>query len=172
MKTTGISLIAAMDRHRVIGINNSLPWSLPADMKHFKRLTWGKPVLMGRKTFESIGRPLPGRINIVLSTGKSYKGSGIDVVRSIDEALELASGHTEVMVIGGASVYEQCLPYADKLYLTLVNGAFKGDTRFPERSSGDWEVNEQVDHEADAKNAFGYSFVTLCRTGLQKRDAV
>ena len=123
-----ISMIAAMGHGRVIGIENRLPWKLPADMKWFRLHTLGKPIVMGRKTFESFGaRALPGRQNIVITHDQSYQAEDADVVHSIDEALAVAADAEEVMIIGGASFYEQMLPQVDRLYITWVHGQFEGD---------------------------------------------
>lgn len=157
-----ISLISAMGRNRVIGINNTLPWRLPADLKHFKQITLGKPVLMGRKTYESIGKPLPGRTNIIISRDSDYQVPGCIVVHSIDAALA-AADHNEVMVIGGAALYEQMLPRADRLYLTLIDEDFKGDAWFPEINYAQWQERERFDHAPDVANAYHYSFLMLQR---------
>ncbi len=159
-----ISLISAMGRNRVIGINNTLPWRLPADLKHFKQITMGKPILMGRKTYESIGKPLPGRTNIIVSGDRDYQVPGCIVAHSIDAALTAAAGHEEVMVIGGAALYEQMLPRANRLYLTLIDEDFKGDAWFPEIQSGQWQEQERVAHAPDAANPYHYSFLMLQRT--------
>lgn len=161
---TTISLIAAMAENRVIGINNTLPWHLPADFKHFKSVTMGKPILMGRKTYESIGRPLPGRTNVIITNNSDYCAEGCEVVNSIDEALSLTSDQPEVMVIGGASFYQQTLPIAHKIYLTIIHHNFEGDAHFVEFDQSQWREVERVDHEADEKNGYPYSFVTLERT--------
>ncbi len=159
-----LSLIAAMDRNRLIGKDNALPWRLPADLKHFKAMTLGKPVLMGRKTFESIGRPLPGRENIVITRNPGFAADGCKVVFSIEEALEYASHHEEVMVIGGANFYEQLLPRADRLYLTLIDHAFEGDAWFPQWPSEEWcEVSVEA-HDPDENNRYPYRFVILERS--------
>lgn len=158
-----IALIAAMGTNRVIGIDNRLPWYLPADFKHFKALTLGKPVLMGRRTFESIGRPLPGRHNIVVTRDPNFRPSGVTVVSSIEEALEQAAPASETMVIGGASFYEQMLPRANRLYLTLVHGDFEGDAYFPAWDAPQWEQVERQDCPPDGSGGPSYSFVTLDR---------
>ncbi len=158
-----ISIIAAMADNRVIGINNQLPWDLPADMKWFRQNTMGKPVLMGRKTYDSIGRPLPKRRNIVISRDESLKIEGCEVVSSAEDAFELCSAEEEVMVIGGASFYEQTLPQADRLYLTLVHSEIDGDAWFPEVNFKQWQELERIDHQADEANAFDYSFLILER---------
>ena len=158
-----VSIIAAMSENRVIGRHNKLPWHLPADMKHFKRLTMGKPVVMGRKTFESIGGPLSGRTNIVITRNKQYHTDDCIIVHSIDEAFDLAKTSNELMVIGGASFYEQALPLADRMYLTLVHTTLSGDALFPQYKEEDWIVVNRSDHEADDKNSLAYSFIEMQR---------
>ncbi len=158
-----LSIIVAMAANGVIGRNNELPWHLPADLQHFKQTTMGKPILMGRKTFESIGRPLPGRTNIVITRDDSYTAQGCVVVTSIEDALKAAAGHDEVMVIGGAELYRQVLPEAKTIYLTRIHESFEGDTRFPEIRNTEWHQVERVDHEADEKNPYDYSFIRLDR---------
>lgn len=158
-----ISLIAAMADNRVIGIENRLPWNLPADMKWFRQHTLGKPVLMGRKTFESIGKPLPNRTNIVVTRDAGWTAPGCVVVKDIDAALRAAGDATEVMVIGGASFYAQMLPRAQRLYLTLVHAEIEGDAWFPEINFAEWQEIERHDHVADEANAYPYSFVIYQR---------
>lgn len=144
-------------------MKNSLPWHLPADFKYFKETTFGKTIVMGLKTFESIGgKPLPGRKNIILNNDENYKVSeGCMVTRSIEELLEMTKNEKEVMVCGGASVYRQFLPLADRLYITFVHGNFEGDTFFPEFDSEEWEEIKRIDNKADEKNAYDYSFVVF-----------
>ena len=155
-----ISLIAAMADDRAIGIENRLPWKIPADMKWFREKTMGKPMIMGRKTFESFGaKPLPGRTNIIITHDKQYQAEGAVVVHSIDDALQAAGDVDEVMIIGGASFYEQMLPRATRFYLTLVHGKFDADAWFPEFNEKEWRVTERHDHEADENNACAYSFL-------------
>lgn len=132
-----ISLIVAHDKNRVIGYNNAMPWHLPGDLQYFKATTMGKPVVMGRKTFESIGRPLPGRRNIVITRNASYQAEGIEKVGSLDEALSLVSDVPEIMIIGGEQIFTQSLPLADRLYITLIDETFEGDTFFP--SYDEWK---------------------------------
>jgi len=157
-----ISIIAAMDKNRLIGSQNGLPWHLPADFKHFKEVTLGKPVLMGRKTFESIGRPLPGRKNIVISRS-GFKTDGIESVDSIDAGLELVADAEEVMIIGGANIYEQVISQAEKMYLTYVDTECVGDAWFPEFNQADWvKINEQL-VKADEKNNYNFTVVTYKR---------
>ncbi len=163
-----IALISAMARNRVIGRNNSLPWKLPADMQHFKSLTTGHPVIMGRKTFESLGRPLPNRTNIVISRNPDYAPAGCLAARSIDAALELAARHLppddpQAFVIGGENLYAQLLPRADRLYLTRIEADIDGDAWFPEFDTHDWLETERRHHPADDRNPHACVFVTLER---------
>jgi len=158
-----IAIVVAMAANRVIGRDNRLPWRLPADLRHFKRVTLGKPILMGRKTYESIGRPLPERTNIVVTRDHAYVAPGCVVVHSIESALKAADGHEEVMVIGGTDFYWQLLPKADRIYLTLVHEEFEGDALFPELNVGEWREVERTDCEPDEKNPWPYSFIRLER---------
>lgn len=159
-----ISLIWAMADDRVIGIENRLPWKLPADMKWFRQHTLGKPIVMGRKTFESFGgRTLPERTNIIITRDAGYQVAGAVVVHSIEAALDAAGDVDEVMVIGGANLYEQLLPRADRLYMTLVHDRFEADAWFPDFDRNEWFEVERHDHEADANNPHPYSFVILDR---------
>ena len=160
-----ISMIAAMAHDRVIGKDNQMPWHLPADLAHFKRVTLGKPVLMGRKTFESIGRPLPGRRNLVISRNPGYQAEGIEVVGSVEAALALlaSSAVSELMVIGGGHLYAELLPSADCLYLTQIDLAVEGDTRFPAFDDGQWQRIDSESHQADEKNPHPYRFETWQR---------
>jgi len=153
-----ISIISAMDKKQLIGKDNGLPWRIPADLQFFKRVTMGKPVIMGRKTFESIGRPLPGRQNIVITRDQDYVVEGCDVVNSTVDALTIAGDVDEVMVIGGANVYQQFIGQADNLYMTRVQGEFEGDAWFPEIDFKEWVLAENEDHQADEKNECDYSF--------------
>ncbi|MBL0596250.1 type 3 dihydrofolate reductase [Aeromonas jandaei] len=160
-----ISMIAAMAHDRVIGKDNQMPWHMPADLAHFKRVTLGKPVLMGRKTFESIGRPLPGRRNLVISRNPDYQADGIEVVGSVEAALALLAENevAEVMVIGGGHLYAELLPRADCLYLTRIELEVEGDTRFPAFADEQWQCVEREAHRADEKNPHPYSFETWLR---------
>lgn len=162
-----ISLIAAMARNRVIGKDNAMPWHLPADLAHFKRITLGKTVIMGRHTFESIGRPLPGRKNIIISRRPDYRPEGCVVVNSIDAALASAESE-EVMIIGGGQLYAEMLPRAQRLYLTLIDAELEGDTHFPDYEAYSWREIGRETHGPDEKNAYGYEFVTLERTGTDR----
>ncbi|MEZ5541983.1 MAG: type 3 dihydrofolate reductase [Pseudomonadota bacterium] len=158
-----LSIIVAMDANRVIGHENRLPWHLPADLRHFREITMGKPIVMGRRTWESIGRPLPGRANIVITRDRSFTAAGCVVVHSVSEALAAAAGYAEVMLIGGAQLYRQLLPRADRLYITQVDGEFPGDAWFPELDPAEWREVARSDHAPDDKNAHGLHFITLER---------
>ncbi len=158
-----ISIIAGMDKNRLIGQDNRLPWKLPADMKHFRRMTLGKPVLMGRKTFESIGKFLPKRTNIILTHDREYHAEGCVVTHCIEEALVAAKNHEEIMIIGGASIYALFLPRADRLYLTLIHHCFEGKVYFPAFNLADWQEVKRIDCQADEKNPYSYSFLFLHR---------
>lgn len=158
-----ISIIVAIGNNWVIGINNKLPWNLPADMEHFHQLTKGKPVIMGQKTFESIGKPLAGRINIILTLDKNFTPEDCIITHSIEEAIDKAKKYEEVMIAGGVSIYKQFLPLADRMYLTLIKGDFEGDAYFPEFDWNDWKEVERVEHKADKNNPYPYSFVVLQR---------
>jgi len=158
-----ISLIAAMAENRVIGRDNQLPWRLPADLKHFKALTVGKPIIMGRKTWESLPGLLPDRPHIVVTSDQSYQAEGCTVTHSIEEALTAAGDVSEVMIVGGGAFYQQMLPQADRMYLTLVHTEIEGDAYFPEYDVADWQEIEREGHDPDDKNAYAYSFITLER---------
>ena len=153
-----LSLIVAMSENGVIGRDGRLPWKLPADMARFKALTMGHPIIMGRKTYESIGRPLPGRRNIVLSSQPGYAPAGVEVVPSLEAALERVRAEDEVFVIGGAAVYRETLPRADRLYLTLVEGDIEGDTFFETPSAASWRLVSEEFRAADRDHAFDLSF--------------
>lgn len=152
-----LSLIVAMDRGGVIGRNNQLPWRLPADLAFFKRTTTGHPVIMGRKTFESIGRPLPGRLNIIVTRNAGYTADGCVVVHSPEEALR-AAGNAKAFVIGGAELYRFFLPLADTLHVTRIEESFEGDAFFPELSPADWRLVEQWEGVVDERNAHAHTF--------------
>lgn len=156
-----ISIIAAMDRNNLIGRRFSgLPWHLPADLKHFKELTMGKPVIMGRTTFETIGRPLPGRLNIVMTRDPDFAALGVEVAGGVEGALTKAAEAEEVMVIGGAEIYRQFLPMADRLYLTRLDATFRGDIYFPEVNWNAWREVSREFHQSDEKNPYAYTFLT------------
>ncbi|RXJ73383.1 type 3 dihydrofolate reductase [Veronia nyctiphanis] len=157
-----ISMIAAMAKDRIIGKDNAMPWHLPADFRWFKEQTMGKPVIMGRKTYESIGRPLPGRRNIVITRDPSWSAEGVDIVGSIPLALESVADVEEAVIIGGGSIYEACLPSADRLYLTYIDADLDGDTRFPAWGE-DWQQCHSQRFSADEKNKYDMEFVILDR---------
>ena len=158
-----ISLIWAMAENRVIGNNNRLPWHLPADLRHFKQLTLGKPILMGRKTWESLPGLLPNRHHLVMTRDRDYRAEHCTIVHSMDEMLNAVRGASELMVVGGADLYTLMLPLADRLYMTLVHAKVDGDTRFPEIDLSQWNEIERVKYPADEKNRVPYSFVILRR---------
>ena len=158
-----VSLAVAMSENRVIGRDNNLPWHLPADLGHFKALTLGKPIIMGRKTYESIGRPLPGRQNIVLTRDSTFQAPGCDLCASLEEALQLAGDAPEVVIIGGGALYEAVLEMAHRIYLTEVHADIQGDTWFPELDPSDWTEVSRNRHAADERNSLDYSFVILER---------
>ncbi|MAZ89077.1 MAG: dihydrofolate reductase [Cellvibrionaceae bacterium] len=163
MKRPPIALIAAQAENRVIGLNNQMPWHLPEDLQYFKRVTLGKPVIMGRKTFESIGRPLPGRTNIVVTRQSHWTAEGVEVAADLDQAFAMATSQKpeELMVIGGAQIYAETLPYAARVYLTQIHESFEGDAWFPELGA-EWEqVACQKGHSE--KQNLGYSFLTFDR---------
>jgi dihydrofolate reductase len=169
MTNAAVELVVAAAENDVIGRGNQLPWRLPADLRHFKALTMGHPILMGRKTYESIGTALPGRTNWILSRRVALGSSGFEppdchLVRTLKEALAEVRGESPLMVIGGAEVYRLCLPSARRIHLTLVHTEIKdGDTFFADWRGPEWVESSRERHEADANNAYAYSFVTLDR---------
>ena len=159
-----ISMIVAMAHDRVIGLDNQMPWHLPADLQHFKKATLGKPVIMGRKTYDSIGRALPGRLNVVVSRDSGLKIPGVTCVTSVEQAIAAAEGAEEVMIIGGATIYDHFLPVANRLYLTFIDLETKGDTHFPDYlAQAEWNKIKFEVYLADEKNAHNLEFVTLER---------
>ncbi|WP_444928765.1 dihydrofolate reductase [Microbulbifer sp. SSSA002] len=166
--TVSIALIAAVARNGAIGKDNELPWRISGDLQFFKRTTMGKPVVMGRKTFESIGRPLPGRVNIVITRNPDWLADGVEVVQSLDQALSLAqncakdSGASEVMVIGGAQIYRQALPLATRLYVTEVDADVDGDAFFPDIDDS-WVESVRECYRASDRNEYNYSLVQYDR---------
>jgi dihydrofolate reductase len=152
-----------MTPDHVIGRGNQLPWHIPADLAHFKRLTMGKPVVMGRRTFESIGRPLPRRHNIVVSRDRSYVAEGCTLAHSVQDALNAAGDVPEIAVIGGAQIFEELLPRADVLRVTYVHAEFDGDTFFPHLNHDDWIERHREELGVGPRNAYPLSFVTFCR---------
>ena len=157
-----ISAIVALSENRAIGKNNQLPWHLPADLKHFKQITMGKAILMGRKTYQSIGRALPGRTNIILTSDKNFQAENCVIIHSIEQALQITQD--ELCVIGGAEIYQQMLPYIQRIYMTVVHHVVDGDTYFPELNPAEWKEIEKTDHEADEKNNYAYRFLLLERS--------
>ncbi len=159
------SIIVALAKKNVIGADNKLPWHLPADLQHFKRTTMGNTIIMGRKTFQSIGRSLPGRRTIVVSKNTSFAGYGVEVAKSLQEALELAKGPKEVFIVGGAQIYDQAinLPVIKSLRVTEVDASFNGDSFFPKIDKRKWKLIERIDHKSDEKNPHDYSFLTYQR---------
>ncbi len=161
---TILSMIVATADNNIIGKDNEMPWHLPADLAYFKKMTLGKPIVMGRKTYESIGRPLPGRRNIVISRDESYEASGVDTVTSVEQALALVDGSNggeavkEIMVIGGGAIYAHCLPEADRLYVTHINAVITGDTQFPDYDDGSWRKVSSELRETDEKNVYQLDF--------------
>ncbi|MDB6086151.1 MAG: dihydrofolate reductase [Gammaproteobacteria bacterium] len=163
-RAPALELVLAVAENDVIGRGNGLPWRLPADLRRFKALTLGKYVLLGRKTYESIGKALPGRTNLVLTRSAGFHAAGCTVVGTLDDALVAARAETELMVIGGAEVYRQCLSLATRIHLTLVHARVEdGDTFFSGWRGSDWNESFRERHEADDKNDRAYSFVTLER---------
>ena len=156
-----ISLIVAMDLNRVIGNDGDLPWRLSSDLKHFKKITMGKPIVMGRITHESIGRPLPGRENVVISRDKDYQTRDCTVLHSLECVYAKFHDTDEIMIMGGAELYAQTLDKAKRIYLTEVHAKMKGDTYFPKFDRENWEEVERYDFKADEKNEYDYSFVIL-----------
>ncbi|MEM1135167.1 MAG: dihydrofolate reductase [Bacteroidota bacterium] len=158
-----VSLIVAASENQVIGRDNQLPWHLPADLKYFKKITSGHCIIMGRKTYDSIGRPLPNRTNIVLSSNKNLKITGCTVVHTLNEAIDFAkaTGEGEAFIIGGASIYDAALPLTNKIYLTRVHTIVEGDTFFPELHESIWKTISKESHHKDEKHAYPFSFITL-----------
>ena len=167
MKNTNLfqlSAIAAMDEHQVIGDRNQLPWHLPADLRHFKALTTGNVILMGRKTHAAIGKPLPNRVNIIISRDSTYDAPGCLKSPTIDGALALAAAQgTPIFIIGGAEIYRQTLPLISRLYLTIIHHTFEGDAFFPALEENVWETIDTESHEKDAENPYDFTFMTLAR---------
>ncbi|MFE1243320.1 dihydrofolate reductase [Fictibacillus sp. NPDC058756] len=152
-----ISFVVAMDENRAIGKDNDLPWYLPNDLKHFKKTTMGKPIVMGRKTYESIGKPLPGRENIVVTRDKSYKAEVTTIVHSVDEVLQMNAD--EICVIGGTEIFKMFLPVADRLYITEIHHTFDADTYFPELNNNEWKELSRTEGIVDEKNKYPHEFV-------------
>jgi dihydrofolate reductase len=158
-----ISMVVAATENDVIGRDNGMPWHLPDDLKYFKARTMGKPMLMGRKTFESIGKPLPGRTSVVMTRDPSWRHEGVVVVRSLDEALAWAANVPELCAVGGAEIFRLVWPVARRLFLTRIHAEISGDTYFPRLDPGEWREVERVEHAVDERHAYAMSFVTLDR---------
>ena len=158
-----LSIIVAMDDNHLIGKDNGLPWHLPADLAFFKKVTTGHSIVMGRKTYDSIGRPLPNRRNLVITRSKGVTIEGCEVFNSIDQALQSTTNEEEVLVIGGANLCQQVLGSVDRLYITHIEGEFDGDTYFPEFDEGDWQEVSCESHQPDEKNPHHYHFKILER---------
>jgi dihydrofolate reductase len=160
-----LSIIAAVSLNNALGKDNKLLWHLPADLKRLKELTMGHHLIMGRKTFESLGRPLPGRPHIVISRDANLKFDGVTVVDSLEKAFELAKNDNQPFVFGGAEIYKQALPFIERIYLTRVNETFEGDAYFPELDTVEWELLSKLDFEPDEKNKFHYSYEEYKKRG-------
>ena len=158
-----LSIIVAVANNNVIGKDNKLIWHLPADLKYFKALTMGAPIIMGRKTYESIGKPLPGRTSIIITQNRDFKADGCIVVHSLESALAEAKGSAEAFIIGGEQIYRQAMAFADKIYVTRVHETFEGDSFFPETDPLTWQLIDRKDNIPDEKNMFHYSFLTFKR---------
>ena len=155
-----ISFIVATSTNNVIGKNNQLPWSLPNDMKFFKNITWAMPVLMGRKSFESLGKPLPGRLNVVITRQNNWKPEGATVVHSVEDAIKVAKAadYNEAFIIGGGEIFKEAMPVADKIYLTRVDVNLEGDAFFPVMNAKEWMMVSEQSFPADEKHAYAYHF--------------
>jgi len=160
---TKLSIIAAMDRNRVLGYKNDIPWHIPHDLRRFKRITSGHTIIMGRKTFESLPGPLPKRRTIVITSSTGYSAPGIEVVKSIEDSIRIADKKHENFVAGGANIYEQFLPFADKLYLTHIDAEYKGDTYFPEIDYSKWKLIEEEHHTTEDENKIQFTYRTYVR---------
>ena len=165
-----LAMIVAMAKNNVIGLNNDMPWHLPADLQWFKKTTLGCPIIMGRKTYDSIGRPLPGRLNIILSRDTELRIDGCTVVHSLEEALEVAevddnpnNTKNEIFITGGAHLYNKFLADVDTLYLTKIDAELEGDTFFPDYTQYNWEETQRIENPADDKNRYGLTFLKLER---------
>jgi dihydrofolate reductase len=158
-----LSIIAAVAQNNIIGKNNKLVWHMPADLRYFKNTTMGHTMIMGRKTFESFGKPLPGRRSIVVTRQKDWHYEGVEATHSLEEAIELAPKDQEVFIVGGAEIYRQALPLCNKMHLTVIHHDFEGDTAFPAVDFSEWELVSDIRHKADEKNKYDYSFMVYER---------
>jgi len=163
MKPAPLSIIAAMARNQVIGRENSLPWRLPADLQYFKRITMGKPMIMGRKTWESLPGLLPGRRHIVVTRDQQYRAERAEVAHSLDQAIALGGDAEEIMLVGGANLYAQAIKLASRIYLTEIDAVVEGDAWFPEFDRSEWQEVSREAHSADEKNQYPYAFTVLQR---------
>ena len=157
-----VTIVVAIAENYAIGKNNQLLWHMPADLKHFKQITSGHTVIMGRRTYDSVGKPLPNRRNIII-TRQDISIPGCEVVKSVDEALELCAGEEEVFIVGGAEIYKLAMDQTDRIYLTIIHHSFDADTVFPEIDYMQWKETAREDHPADEKHKYSYSFITLDR---------
>lgn len=157
-----LSIIVAADRNNVIGKDNALIWHLPNDLRYFKEKTTGHAIIMGRRTFESVGKPLPNRRNIIITRNPDFKADGCEVVTSLNEALQLVSPDDENFIVGGEDIYRQALPVTNRVYLTRIDHAFEGDRHFPQLGA-EWELTEQTQGIVDDRNAFAHTFQTFTR---------
>ena len=158
-----ISIIVAFDENKLIGKDNRLPWHLPADLKHFKTLTMGHHMIMGRKTYDSIGKPLPGRVSIVVTRQQQLQIDDCVIVNTLEDAIKKCEGQDEVFIIGGAEIFKSVLPITTNLYITQIHYAFDGDTYFPDISETEWQETSREKHFADEKNNWDYSFINYSR---------
>ena len=157
-----VTIVVAISENYAIGKNNQLLWHMPADLKHFKQITSGHTVIMGRKTYDSVGKPLPNRRNIII-TRQEITIPGCEVVKSVDDALELCTNEEEVFIVGGAEIYKLAMPKTARIYLTIIHHSFEADTLFPEIDYMEWKEVSREDHPADEKHKYSYSFITLER---------
>ena len=157
-----VTIVVAIAENYAIGKNNQLLWHMPADLKHFKQITSGHTVIMGRRTYDSVGKPLPNRRNIII-TRQDITIPGCEVVKSVDEALGLCAGEEEVFIVGGAEIYKLTMDQTDRIYLTIVHHSFDADTVFPEIDYMQWKETAREDHQPDEKHKYSYSFITLER---------
>jgi dihydrofolate reductase len=156
-----LSIIVALSENNVVGVDNKLPWHLSADLKRLKSITMGHHIIMGRKTFESFGKPLPGRTNVIITRNKKYKANGTIVVFSLREALEIAKKDKEAFIFGGGEIFREALPMVNKIYMTKIHQYFTGDTFFPELNRREWIEVTREDHQPDEVNKYSYSFITF-----------
>jgi dihydrofolate reductase len=156
-----LSIIVALSENNVIGKGNKLPWKLSADLKRLKSLTMGHHIVMGRRTWESLGRLLPGRVNVIITTDKNFAAEGGIVVHSMEEALQVSSPDPEIFIFGGGKIFKEALPLVDRIYLTLVHTQVEGDAHFPILNKDEWNEISREDFKADEKNQYDYSFITL-----------